>query len=91
MRALTTFALILAVLLGAPVARLSAEVRAPAYQIIVNPTNAATTVEREFLADAFLKKVATWPGGEVLHPVDLAPSSSVRRSFTEEVLHRSVS
>jgi ABC-type phosphate transport system substrate-binding protein len=90
MRAITTFVLLLAVLLGAPVARLSADVRAPAYQVIVHPANPATSVEREFLADAFLKKVATWPSGESLHPVDLAPSSPVRRAFSEEVLHRSV-
>jgi ABC-type phosphate transport system substrate-binding protein len=90
MRAFTTFVLLLVVLLGAPVARLSADVRAPAYQIIVHPANPMASVEREFLADAFLKKVATWPSGEVFHPVDLPPSSPVRRSFSEEILHRSV-
>jgi len=90
MRVLTIFALLLAVFLAAPLKRLSADVREPAYQIIVHPANPATSAEREFLADAFLKKVAAWPGGEVLHPVDLPPNSTVRRSFSEDVLHRSV-
>ncbi|HEV3188846.1 MAG TPA: hypothetical protein VGY54_00040 [Polyangiaceae bacterium] len=90
MRAFTTFVLLFAVLLGSPVAGLSADVRGPSFQIIVHPSNTATGVEREFLADAFLKKVAAWPGGEALHPVDLAPSSPVRRAFSEEILHRSV-
>ncbi len=62
----------------------------PAYSIIVNPNNPETTADREFLADAFLKKITTWPTGAAIHPVDLPSSSPVRRQFCEEVLHRSV-
>jgi hypothetical protein len=90
MRVLVWFALLLGSMFFAPGAGLFAQGRAPAYQVIVHPRNAATTVERAFLADAFLKKVASWPSGEGLRPVDLIPSSPVRRSFSEEVLHRSV-
>jgi hypothetical protein len=90
MRVLVPFALLLASMLFATGAGLFAQGRAPAYQVIVHPHNAATSVERTFLADAFLKKVASWSSGEVLHPVDLSPSSPVRRSFSDEVLHRSV-
>ncbi len=39
----------------------------------------------------FLKKTTEWPSGNVVQPVDLPPSSAVRRRFSEEVLHRSVS
>jgi ABC-type phosphate transport system substrate-binding protein len=62
----------------------------PVYRIIVNPGNPATSVDRSFLEDAFLKKITTWPGGDVIHPVDLAPDSPVRRKFTRDVLNRSV-
>jgi ABC-type phosphate transport system substrate-binding protein len=62
----------------------------PVYRIIVHPSNPATSVDRSFLEDAFLKKITTWPGGDVIHPVDLAPDSPVRRKFTHDVLNRSV-
>jgi ABC-type phosphate transport system substrate-binding protein len=58
--------------------------------IVVNPSNATTTIERRFLEDAFLKKTTRWPNGEVIRPVDLAPESSVRRKFSEDVIRRSV-
>jgi hypothetical protein len=63
---------------------------APAYQVIVDRNSAVTTVDRRFLADAFLKKVTTWPDGSAIRPADLPPSSPVRRRFSEDVLRRSV-
>jgi hypothetical protein len=75
------------VALAAPV---SGEPRPPVYEVIVNPSNEAIAVDRQFLADAFLKKTAEWPGGETIWPVDLPPGAPVRHRFTEEVLHRSV-
>jgi ABC-type phosphate transport system substrate-binding protein len=62
----------------------------PAYVIIVNPNNPATSADRKFLEDAFLKKTTRWPNDEVVRPADLAPNSPVRRKFTEDVLQRSV-
>jgi len=73
---------------GAPFAHSRAS--APVYVVIVNPNNPATDADRKFLEDAFLKKVTRWPNDEVIKPADLAPSSSVRKKFSEEVLHRSV-
>jgi ABC-type phosphate transport system substrate-binding protein len=64
---------------------------APAYHMVVHPNNPVTTLERRFLEDAFLKKVKTWPGGEVIRPVDREPGSEVRQRFTEEVLRRPLS
>jgi hypothetical protein len=61
-----------------------------AYVVIVNPSNQATTVERGFLEDAFLKKTTRWPSDEVIRPADLVSGSAVRRKFTEDVLKRSV-
>ena len=63
---------------------------AATYVVIVNPSNQATTVERAFLEDAFLKKTTRWASDEVIRPADLAPGSAVRRKFSEDVLKRSV-
>jgi ABC-type phosphate transport system substrate-binding protein len=60
------------------------------YRIIVHPANPTMSVDRRFVADAFLKKITAWDHGEVIRPADLAPDSPVRRRFSEEVLRRSV-
>lgn len=60
------------------------------YKVVVNPSNGATALDRRFLADAFLKKITDWPGGDVIRPADLAPDSPVRRAFTHDVMNRSV-
>jgi ABC-type phosphate transport system substrate-binding protein len=62
----------------------------PPFVVIVNPDNPNTTLGRKFVADAFLKKTTRWPGGDVIHPVDLSPTSKTRERFTDAVLHRSV-
>jgi ABC-type phosphate transport system substrate-binding protein len=62
----------------------------PVYVVIVNPNNPAGSADRQFLEDAFLKKVTRWPNDEVVRPSDLVANSSVRRKFSDEVLHRSV-
>jgi ABC-type phosphate transport system substrate-binding protein len=75
-------------------AALCAVVRAdtprPVYLVITNPSNPSTTVERQFLEDAFLKKTTRWSNDEVIRPADLVPTSPIRRRFSEEVLNRSV-
>jgi ABC-type phosphate transport system substrate-binding protein len=63
----------------------------PAYRVVVHPSNSASSVDRKFLSDAFLKKATRWSGGEVIRPVDLDAESPVRRRFSQEVLGRSVS
>ncbi len=60
------------------------------YRVIVNPANPVTEVERSFLLRAFLKKITHWPDGTVLRPVDQNLDSQVRRTFTEDVLGRTV-
>lgn len=76
--------------IAALTAPVSGEPRPPVYEVIVNPGNSMTTVNRQLLADAFLKKTTEWPGGETVKPVDLPPGSPVRNRFSEEVIHRSV-
>jgi ABC-type phosphate transport system substrate-binding protein len=63
---------------------------AAAFRVIVNPRNLTGSVDRKFLAQAFLKKTTQWPSGDVIKPVDLAADSPLRRAFVEEVLGRSV-
>jgi ABC-type phosphate transport system substrate-binding protein len=65
-----------------------AQSAAPAYRVIVHPSNSATSLDRRFLEDVFLKKIKSWPSGETARPADLGPKSPVRRRFTEEVLRR---
>jgi len=62
----------------------------PALRVIVHPTTSAHALEREIVADMFLKKVTRWPGGDAVRPVDLRPDDPTRRRFSEAVLRRSV-
>jgi ABC-type phosphate transport system substrate-binding protein len=62
----------------------------PAFRVVVHPNNSLRSVERSFLADAFLKKITRWGEGEAIRPADLRPAVDARRAFTERVLKRSV-
>ena len=61
------------------------------YRVIVHPDNPAHSIQRTFLANAFLKKVTKWPDGETINPVDRDGNSETRREFAEQVLDRSLS
>lgn len=63
---------------------------APAYRVIVNPKNAVTAVDRQFLEDAFFKRVTRWPDARVIRPADLHTKSTARSRFSREILDRSV-
>jgi hypothetical protein len=92
MRRVAAIALTLALLLTAFGGPLFAQSPAgpPVYVVVVHPNNPATSADRQFLEDAFLKKVTRWPNDEVVRPADLVANSPVRRKFSDEVLHRSV-
>jgi len=62
----------------------------PAFRLVVHPNNSIRSVERSFLADAFLKKITRWSEGETIRPADLRPAVDARRAFTERVLKRTV-
>ena len=89
MKAPLLLALLLLVALVARDGAVRADSR-PVFVVIVNPANPAVSAERQFLEDAFLKKVTVWPDGPDIHPADLVPESRVRRKFSEDVLNRSV-
>jgi ABC-type phosphate transport system substrate-binding protein len=83
--------LILLALAGTgPHATADAESPPAGFQIIVNPANPTTSVERRFLMDVFLKKVTRWPHDELIRPADLDAGSPVRRRFSDQILRRSV-
>jgi ABC-type phosphate transport system substrate-binding protein len=74
-----------------PLATSASAAEPPAYRLIVHPKNPATSLDRIFLQDAFLKKQTRWPTGESIRPVDQSTSSGARKAFTRDVLGRSVS
>jgi ABC-type phosphate transport system substrate-binding protein len=80
-------AAILSALVTIPSRTLSAR---SGYRIICHPSNPISSADRQFLEDTFLKKVREWPGGASSHPIDLQPSSVVRREFSNEILRRPV-
>jgi hypothetical protein len=92
MRALPIAALIMALGVVAFATTVSAEQAPPPppYRVIVNPKNPVASINRTFLQDAFLKKTRHWPDERVIQPVDLAPTSPARSSFTQQVIGRSV-
>jgi ABC-type phosphate transport system substrate-binding protein len=61
------------------------------YKIIVNPNNPITSVDRDFVRDAYLKKTTEWGNGAALRPIDLAPRFPQRDRFTQEVVHKTPS
>jgi ABC-type phosphate transport system substrate-binding protein len=63
---------------------------APVLRVIVHPEVAATKVDRKFVTDAFLKKRTRWGDDQLIRPVDLGASSSVRRRFSDDILGRSI-
>jgi ABC-type phosphate transport system substrate-binding protein len=78
--------LLLLLMTAAPIA--SAE--PTAIRVIVHPRTPITSLDRKFVADAFLKKRTRWDDDGVIHPVDLKPSSAVRARFSDDVVGRSV-
>jgi hypothetical protein len=62
----------------------------PGFVVIAHPSNPALSVERAFLADAFLKKTTRWSDETLIYPVDQGPDSGCRQRFSEQVLRRSV-
>lgn len=61
-----------------------------AYRIIVNARNPIGDLDRQFVADSYLKKIKHWPEDGVIQPVDLRSDSATRKFFSEDVLARSV-
>lgn len=61
------------------------------FKVIVHPNNPTSSISREQLAQIFLKKTTTWPGGKRAVPVDQTESSAARAAFSKAVLQKAVS
>lgn len=73
-----------------PTAAAQAPAPAAGYRFIAHPTANPAPVDRAFVAQAFLRKVRTWPDGQIIHPVDLGPNAPIRQQVSREVFGRSV-
>lgn len=60
------------------------------FVIIAHPETAANQVTREFVTQAFLKRITRWPEGSTIRPVDLHATARVRSAFSSALLKRSV-
>jgi ABC-type phosphate transport system substrate-binding protein len=83
-----SFCLVCAIIWLAPVS--GSRAVSEQFKVIVHPSNPVTSVERQFLRDAYLKYVTSWKHGEALRPIDLTRRFPARESFTEHVLQKSV-
>jgi ABC-type phosphate transport system substrate-binding protein len=61
-----------------------------AFTVIVNSKNKLRSIEKKTVSDAFLKKRTQWSDDVVIQPVDQRKSAPVRRTFSQQVLGRSV-
>ena len=70
----------------------TARAQAPAegFVLIVNRENQVASVNRDFVADVFLKRISRWDDGALALPTDQAAGSAVRRAFSATILNRSV-
>lgn len=93
MAAALLFVLVVSGLLSIVVACVgqASAVEATGFAVIAHPESSAGSLSREFVADAFLKKIVRWPNGDAIRAVDLRLDAPARRQFSEDVLRRSVS
>ncbi len=67
-----------------------ADAASDGFQVIVNPDNPVSEVERSFLRDAFLKKTSSWSNGETVRPIDLNKKYPVREAFCRDILKKTL-
>ena len=65
--------------------------REPSFVVIVHPDNPVTSIDREFLRDAYLKKATDWDDGKTIRPVDLSSKFSARDRFERDVIEKTPS
>jgi ABC-type phosphate transport system substrate-binding protein len=61
-----------------------------AFRVIVNSANSAVKLDKQFVAEAFLKKRTRWDDDHALRPVDLGQQSGARGAFSHDILGRDV-
>ena len=61
------------------------------YKVVVNPSNPMSSISKDDVSRIFLKKNNKFPDGRSASPVDLAVNSSIRESFSRDVMGKSAS
>lgn len=61
------------------------------FKIVINETNATSSISKDDLSRCFMKQTNTWIGRQPVIPVDQAASSDVRQAFSGAVHGRDVS
>jgi ABC-type phosphate transport system substrate-binding protein len=61
-----------------------------AFRVIINAANPAARLDKQFVADAFLKKRTRWGDDRAIQPVDLGQKTSARGAFSRAILGRDV-
>lgn len=56
--------------------------------IIVHPDNPVSSVDSDFLRDAFFKKTTHWRHGPAIRPIDLAGNLRIHDRFAHDVLKK---
>lgn len=59
-----------------------------AFKVIVNPKNTISSIDRDFLRDAYLKRVTEWGDGKAIRPIDLSSRFPARDRFTQDILKK---
>jgi ABC-type phosphate transport system substrate-binding protein len=58
------------------------------YKVIANSGVGAASLTKDQVSQMFLKKLAKWPDGKAVVPVDQAKAAAVREAFSKAVLGR---
>ncbi len=72
-----------------PRAREGAEQEPAAFKVIVNAANPAREARRARLSEMFLRRVANWPDGRPVAPVDQSITFPIRERFSRRIIGRS--
>jgi ABC-type phosphate transport system substrate-binding protein len=56
------------------------------FKITVHPANPVSSVDREFLRAAFLRKATNWSDGKAIRPIGLAKRFRAHDRFAQDVL-----
>ena len=60
------------------------------FVVIVNKSNNVSSLSKSQVSRMFLKKTFTWGSGESVKPIDQAPGSEIRETFSDEIHGKSV-
>ena len=69
----------------------TAAAEAGQFKTIVNRSVSTDALTKQQVSDLFLKKTTRWPDGSAAAPVDQPDTSSVRDSFSNDILGKPVS